>query len=97
MDFSSFSLRKEGEAVKESVLDSAVSPQEEANSAPLTKESKNSSGWLRFGVIATASALAGGLATAWYYRRTLNQLRQAENGISHSEIRIFEHDPAEDD
>lgn len=33
--------------------------------------------WFRVGVLAAASALAGGLAVAWYYRNTLARLRQA--------------------
>jgi hypothetical protein len=32
----------------------------------------------RVGVVAAASALAGGLAMAWFYRKTLARLRQAE-------------------
>jgi hypothetical protein len=31
------------------------------------------------GVIAAASAIAGGLAAAWFYRKTLTQLQQASN------------------
>jgi len=37
------------------------------------------SGWLKVGAVAAASALAGGLAAAWYYRGTLNRLRQEES------------------
>jgi hypothetical protein len=36
-------------------------------------------GWFRMGVLAMASALAGGVAAAWYYRNTLARLRQAES------------------
>ena len=36
-------------------------------------------GWIRVGAIAAASALVGGLAAAWYYRKTLNTLREAES------------------
>ncbi|HEY6487852.1 MAG: hypothetical protein WCC26_21445 [Terracidiphilus sp.] len=35
-------------------------------------------GWVRVGIVAAASALAGGVAAAWYYRKTLARLRQAE-------------------
>jgi len=35
-------------------------------------------GWLKVGALAAASALAGGLAAAWYYRSALTRLRQAE-------------------
>lgn len=48
--------------------------------------------WIKVGAIAAASALAGGLAAAWFYRKTLNTLREAESagmdtefGISNSE------------
>ena len=38
-------------------------------------------GWLRIGLIAAASALAGGVAAAWWYRKTLNKLHESgENG-----------------
>jgi hypothetical protein len=33
---------------------------------------------LKVGMLAAASALAGGLAAAWYYRKILARLRQAE-------------------
>jgi hypothetical protein len=33
--------------------------------------------WVKFGVIAAASALAGGLAAAWWYGKTLETLRRA--------------------
>jgi hypothetical protein len=35
--------------------------------------------WLKVGMVAAGSAIAGGLAAAWYYRNTLTRLRQAEN------------------
>jgi membrane associated rhomboid family serine protease len=44
--------------------------------------------WIKVGVIAAASALAGGLAAAWFYRNTLNKLRQAESDPENSEFRI---------
>jgi len=38
-------------------------------------------GWLRIGCVAAASALAGGVAAAWWYRKTLNKLHESgENG-----------------
>ena len=36
--------------------------------------------WLKLGVVAAASGILGGLAAAWYYRKTLAQLR--EDGAS---------------
>jgi hypothetical protein len=52
-------------------LESEVSP-------AATGTNGRPSGWLRVGMVAAASALAGGLAAAWYYRKTLARMRQAE-------------------
>ncbi|MGA8741651.1 MAG: hypothetical protein WB561_10745 [Terracidiphilus sp.] len=53
-------------------------------------------GWLKVGAIAAASAVLGGMAAAWFYRKTLSQLREAENEISDSESKIIEDEPGED-
>ena len=42
-----------------------------------------SSGWLRMGLIAATSAVAGGVAAAWWYRNTLKKLRQADEKPNH--------------
>jgi hypothetical protein len=34
--------------------------------------------WIKVGVIAAASALVGGLAAAWWYRKTLKTLSQTD-------------------
>jgi len=44
--------------------------------------------WVKVGAIAAASALAGGLAAAWFYRKTLNTLQNAELEEGNSESRI---------
>ncbi|HTB98989.1 MAG TPA: hypothetical protein VK716_18415 [Terracidiphilus sp.] len=49
------------------------------------------SGWFKVGLVAAASALAGGLAAAWYYRKTLDRLHQAEANVP--EPRADETDP----
>ena len=63
------------------------------------KEQQNSdlpgSGWLKVGVVAAASALAGGLAAAWYYRKTLARLRQAEGDTPASSYSMAEDDLGE--
>jgi hypothetical protein len=38
-------------------------------------------GWLKVGAVAAASAVLGGLAAAWFYRKTLSRLREAEDEI----------------
>ncbi len=53
-------------------------------------------GWLKVGAIAAASAVLGGIAAAWFYRKTLSQLREAENEISDSESKIIEDESGED-
>jgi len=57
---------------------------------------EHSPGWLKVSAIAAASALAGGLAAAWFYRKTLTQLRQAATSAPDSDFRISEEDPDED-
>jgi len=45
----------------------------------------NLRGWVRVAAVAAASALAGGLAAAWFYRKTLHRLREAESDGSLAE------------
>jgi hypothetical protein len=33
-------------------------------------------GWLKFALLTAASVVAGGVATAWFYRKTLARLRE---------------------
>jgi hypothetical protein len=61
-----------------------------------TRKAEENSGWLKVGTIAAASAVLGGLAAAWFYRKTLTQLREAENEISDSESRSIENGTGED-
>ncbi len=35
--------------------------------------------WIKVSAITVASALAGGMAAAWFYRKTLSRLRKAES------------------
>ena len=52
--------------------------------------------WLKVGTIAAASAVLGGLAAAWFYRKTLSRLREAENEIPDSEAGTIEDATVED-
>lgn len=56
----------------------------------------NRSGWVKVGVIAAASALAGGLAAAWWYRKTLKTLRQTEETDPNPQFGIPPDDPGHD-
>ena len=53
-------------------------------------------GWLRVGAIAAASAVLGGLAASWFYRKTLTRLREASNEIPDSILNITENETEED-
>ena len=52
--------------------------------------------WLKVGAVAAASAVLGGLAAAWFYRKTLSQLREAEERVPDSEFLATEDDWPED-
>jgi hypothetical protein len=53
-------------------------------------------GWVRMGAVAVGSALAGGLLAAWWYRKTLNQLRDADEDGENPHFGIQEEDPADE-
>ena len=71
-------------------LDTSSSPLQGASADPATVASAPQRGWLKMGVVAAASALAGGIAAAWFYRNTLAQLRQAQSDGHDPEIRSSE-------
>ena len=54
------------------------------NEAPEAESSR----WLKVGSVAAASALAGGVAAAWWYRKTLTKLRQADENLPNPDFRI---------
>jgi hypothetical protein len=76
-------------------LKSSSSVINDAVQDPIRQAGENR-GWVRVGAIAAASALLGGLATAWFYRKALSQLREAENEIPDSDSEITEDERAED-
>jgi hypothetical protein len=53
-------------------------------------------GWLKVGAVAAMSAVAGGLLAAWWYRQTLNKLRQAEEDAKNPHFGIPPDDPADE-
>ena len=48
--------------------------------------------WAKVGVVAAASALAGGLAATWFYRKTLTRLQNAASEQENSKFRIHNRD-----
>jgi hypothetical protein len=51
---------------------------ESASSVPSNETAARNSEWLRMAAVAAASAALGGLAAAWFYRKTLTRLREAD-------------------
>jgi hypothetical protein len=49
---------------------------------------ESSSGWLKFALLTAATALAGGMATAWFYRKTLAKLRETGENAENSHFGI---------
>jgi hypothetical protein len=56
----------------------------------------SSSNWVKVGVVAAASALIGGVAAAWWYRKTLKTLRQTGEMQSNPDFGISPDDPSYD-
>jgi hypothetical protein len=52
--------------------------------------------WIKVGAIAATSAVLGGLAAAWFYRKTLARLQDAQHELSHSEFSTIRDDSPED-
>ena len=59
-------------------------------------KSDASPSWMKFGLIAMASAVLGGMATAWWYRKTLIRLRQAEETTPNPQIGIWDDDSVDE-
>jgi hypothetical protein len=70
---------------------------ESSTSSARTGEEPSNSGWLKVGAVAVASALAGGLAAAWYYRKTLARLRQTDSPTRDLDFNNPGEGPGEDD
>ena len=51
-----------------------------------TTAQKTSPNWLRVGAVAVGSAVLGGLAAAWFYRKTISRFREAGNELPESRI-----------
>jgi len=70
-------------------FDSSASPQPE-------KDSGQPAGWFKVGAVAAASALAGGLVAAWWYRKALSRLREGEANVQNPHFGISEADPPDE-
>jgi hypothetical protein len=52
--------------------------------------------WLGVGVVAAASVLVGGLAAAWWYRKTLSKLHEAGRNSENPDFRISGDDSSDE-
>jgi hypothetical protein len=50
--------------------------------------------WQKLGWVAAASAFAGGLAVAWWYRKTLTKLRESEESTQNTQFGISDDSPS---
>jgi hypothetical protein len=69
---------------------------ESSSSADRQGDVRGPARWFKVGAVATASALAGGLLAAWWYRKTLKKLRQAEEDTQNPHFGIPEGDYADE-
>jgi hypothetical protein len=70
-----------------------TTPLESSGSQEPDAETAERAGWLKVGAVAAGSALAGGLLAAWWYRKTLQKLRQAEEDGRNPHFGIQNEDP----
>jgi len=69
---------------------------ESENSVSPPEGGEESPNWFRIGLVAVASALAGGVAAAWWYRKTLNKLHESGEKGKNPQFGIFADAQAED-
>jgi hypothetical protein len=53
--------------------------------------------WIKVGTVAAASALAGGLAAVWFYRKTLLGPQNGETATENSNFRISTEEHQDDE
>jgi hypothetical protein len=63
---------------------------ESASLAPGEAPQEGKARWVKVGLVAVGSALAGGLAAAWWYRKTLARLQEAEKTSDNPHFRILD-------
>ncbi len=62
-----------------------------------SKVPRQAPAWVKVTTIAAVSALAGGIAAAWFYRKTLKKLQHAGAGAENSNFGISEPKPGDED
>jgi hypothetical protein len=67
-----------------------------SSSKPMFALPARPSSWLGIGIVAAASALASGLAVAWWYRKTLYSLHNAGQESQSSTSEVPEENPTDE-
>ena len=70
------------------MFEKELSQEKSEASAGSEGRGKSLRGWIKVGAVAAASAVAGGLAAAWFYRKTLKTFREAESDPENSKSGI---------
>jgi hypothetical protein len=74
-----------------------TTPLKSSTSSPKDQAKTELPGWFKLGVVTAASALVGGLAAAWWYRKTLEKLREGPESTENPDFRISAPKPDEED
>jgi membrane associated rhomboid family serine protease len=68
--------------------------------SPTSREKRNgvlrAPNWLKVAAVAAVSAFAGGLAAAWWHRKTLAKLRESEENPKNPDFGISGTDPIDE-
>jgi hypothetical protein len=78
-------------------MDTEASPSNSETSAKSIGPGEKLPAWMKVGAVAGASALAGGLAALWFYRKSLLGLQNVEIAPVDSNLRISAVDPQDDE
>jgi len=78
-------------------MDSTTTSLDSEASTGVSETGRTIPAWLKVSAIAAASALAGGLAAAWFYRKALTRLQNAELEPTDTNFGISEWDRTEED
>ena len=70
--------KNKSEIICNKVLETMPNALESEASSEQHSADRQPSGWVKLGVVAAASVLAGGLEIAWWYRSTVKKLNQED-------------------
>jgi len=77
-------------------MDKTTKQLESYTSADMMKGAAITPAWVKLGAVAVASAIAGGVAAAWWYRKTLTRLHQAAEDAQNTEFSMADQRPVDE-